>query len=97
MGGCRPCGSEWTGEKLEHCTVCHRTFTSTPAGDKHRTGSHVNGRRCRTDEEMLALGMGQNKRGYWVSKRQDASSQPVQYDSESPTGATLAHRPEEVA
>ncbi len=93
MGACTPCGAEWGGAKLEHCTVCHETFTSTPAGDKHRTGGFANGsRRCRTPEEMLALGMGQNLRGYWVSSRQNTPDSLVQYGLESP-GSNPATQP----
>lgn len=92
--GCRPCGAEWSGQKLEHCTLCHHTFTSTVAGDKHEVGSYAEGtRRCRTPDEMRAAGMGQNRRGHWVSKRQKGAIQPSQYDLESPTSATLAHPP----
>jgi len=58
---CR-CGARWSGHKLEHCTECHKTFTSTRAGDMHRTGDHAvsvgpNRRRCLTTEEMLAKGL----------------------------------------
>lgn len=58
---CR-CGATWVGVKLEHCTVCHRSFTSTLAGDMHRTGKHhissgPDRRRCRTVEEMERRGL----------------------------------------
>lgn len=59
-----PCGAEWYGFKLEHCTVagCHRTFSSTRAGDMHRTGDHAktfgpDRRRCKTDDEMNKSGL----------------------------------------
>jgi hypothetical protein len=56
---CPRCNSQWAGEKPEHCTVCHRTFGSTVAGDAHRIGDvgtnqGPNRRRCMTDEEMEA-------------------------------------------
>lgn len=68
---CR-CGAEWTGLRMEHCTVCHLTFSGTTAGDKHRVGDHAvfvgpDRRRCLTVEEMWAKGMTQNKRGVWTN------------------------------
>ena len=61
---CEECGAEWSGTRLEHCTVpgCHLTFTGTTAGDKHRTGdfnihSGPDRRRCRTDDELRAAGL----------------------------------------
>lgn len=65
MSACR-CGATWSGKRLEHCAVCHLTFTGTTAGDKHRTGSYwPDERRCLTDEEMREKGMAQNSRGHW--------------------------------
>ena len=61
------CGKSWTGKRIEHCTVCHETFSGTSAGDKHRTGAHGKDRRCRTAEEMVDLGMEQNVRGVWTT------------------------------
>ena len=56
-----PCTDECTrprpGSRLEHCRVCHRTFASTVAGDAHRTGQHDVDRRCRTDAELVSLGL----------------------------------------
>lgn len=54
---CPRCEARWGGEKPEHCTVCHRTFGSTVAGDAHRVGivgvtEGPDRRRCMTDEEM---------------------------------------------
>lgn len=67
---CRDCGTTWTGHKPEHCTQCHRTFTGTSAGDKHRTGDHQvkTGpvrRRCLTDDEMAGSGLALNAKGLW--------------------------------
>ena len=62
---CRRCGATWHGLRLEHCTVCHQTFTGTSAGDAHRVGAHGPARRCLTVDEMTAAGMTQNARGYW--------------------------------
>jgi hypothetical protein len=55
---CRPdCTRPRPGQRLEHCRVCHRTFASTTAGDAHRAGQHDVDRRCRTDAELIALGL----------------------------------------
>lgn len=69
---CRTCGDRIVGKKLEHCPVCHETFTCTAAGDRHRVGRHgaVDGphrRRCLTPEKMLDKGMTRNTRGRWTS------------------------------
>jgi len=73
VGDCR-CGASWTGMRLEHCTVCHQTFTGTEAGDMHRTGDHALDagparRRCLTIAEMLDRGMVLNGAGYWMRGR----------------------------
>lgn len=67
------CGAEWGGFRTSHCTACHQTFNSDAAGDKHRVGEHhlstgPNRRRCRTEAEMLDLGMSRNERGHWITK-----------------------------
>ena len=69
---CRICGDRIVGTKLEHCPVCHETFTCTAAGDMHRVGDHgaidgPNKRRCLTPEEMLDKGMTRNTRGRWTT------------------------------
>lgn len=46
------CGAHWQSTKWEHCTECHLTFTSTPAGDDHRIGEHGVDRRCRSVSEI---------------------------------------------
>lgn len=56
------CGQGWTGAKLEHCVACHRTFSNTTNGDRHRTGQHhlstgPDRRRCRTEDELLEVGL----------------------------------------
>jgi hypothetical protein len=62
------CGKSWTGKRLEHCTVCHETFTGTSSGDKHRTGDYFpSTRRCLSHDEMRAKGMAQNARGVWTN------------------------------
>ena len=69
---CRLCGTEWGGLRTEHCTECCQTFNSATAGDMHRTGEHhlstgPNRRRCRTEAEMLDMGMTRNALGRWIS------------------------------
>jgi hypothetical protein len=66
------CGATWTGHRIEHCTVCHETFTGTTAGDKHRTGDHNEStgpdrRRCLSRAEMREKGMALNGRGQWTN------------------------------
>lgn len=66
------CGKSWTGFRMEHCTVCHETFSGTTAGDKHRTGDHntysgPSRRRCLSGAEMRKRGMEQNARGVWTN------------------------------
>jgi hypothetical protein len=43
-------------------------FNSTAAFDKHRVGPFT-ARRCLSDDEMLAKGMGPNRYGRWVSEK----------------------------
>jgi hypothetical protein len=40
------CGKSWTGLRRSHCPVCHETFNSDSAADKHRTGKPGIDRRC---------------------------------------------------
>lgn len=66
------CGSEWSGNRIEHCADCHQTFTGTSAGDRHRTGDHAidsgpTRRRCLSIDEMRAKGMTTNERGVWTN------------------------------
>lgn|GEM_PF-2968960 len=70
------------GDKNE-CAACGRLFRSTFAFDKHRVGYFSapvkDGaqfpRRCMTEEEMRAAGMGINKRGFWVSELYEANQE----------------------
>ena len=50
------------------CSGCGVFFFSNKAFDKHRTGKYGVNRRCRTPEEMLALGMFINIYGCWVTE-----------------------------
>jgi hypothetical protein len=51
------------------CTTCGEYFNSTYAFDRHRTGQHGVDRRCRSRDEMGALGMDKNAKGFWISSR----------------------------
>lgn len=67
-----PCGTTWTGLRIEHCPECHETFTGTTSGDRHRVGDHAlttgpDRRRCLTAEEMRGRGMTQNARDQWTN------------------------------
>jgi hypothetical protein len=71
---CAKCNAHWTGLRIEHCTVCHQTFTGATAGDMHRTGDHSvfegdDRRRCLTAVEMREKGMVRNDRGIWTTGR----------------------------
>jgi len=55
---------------MQHCRECHQTFSGTSAGDSHRTGKHEvrtgpDRRRCRTEAEMVAVGLWRDARGLW--------------------------------
>jgi hypothetical protein len=78
MTSCGRCGKTWQGFRLEHCTVCHETFTGTGSGDRHRIGPYwpAGLRRCRTPQEMQAAGMAQNYLGYWVRHRRPETTLP---------------------
>lgn len=49
------------------CQGCKQPFNSSYAFDKHRVGEFGKDRRCLTQSEMLAKGMGTNTAGFWVS------------------------------
>ena len=50
-----------------HCGGCHQMFTSLSAFDMHRTGKFERKkRRCLTEQDMLAKGMVQNTKGWWM-------------------------------
>ena len=52
------------------CPTCGLYFKSNAAFDKHRTGRIDNGtRRCMTEVEMHAAGMGINAGGWWVTEK----------------------------
>jgi hypothetical protein len=49
------------------CPTCDIYFNSSIAFSKHRVGRHGIDRRCMTEPEMLAAGMGLNTHGYWTA------------------------------
>jgi hypothetical protein len=59
-----------TGSRNQ-CQGCKQYFNSVTAFDKHRVGEHGVDRRCRTPEEMTALGMFVNHAGFWITEKYD--------------------------
>jgi hypothetical protein len=56
------CGATWFGHRIEHCTVCHQTFSGERTGMAHRVGQHdvwegPERRRCLSADELTALGL----------------------------------------
>lgn len=60
------CGARWAGENLCHCSVCHLTFLSVNGFDRHHNRREG---RCRTPDELTALGMEPNELGLWRKPR----------------------------
>jgi hypothetical protein len=56
------------------CRGCNQTFTSLSAFDMHRTGKFERKkRRCLTEQEMLARGMVQNAKSWWMRSAFDGA------------------------
>jgi len=53
------------------CQGCKQYFNSNTAFDMHRTGEHGVNRRCRTPQEMTALGMLVNDAGFWITEKRN--------------------------
>lgn len=52
------CGAVWYGFRIEHCQMCHQTFSGSTTGDAHRVGPYeVGQRRCLTPDELEGLGL----------------------------------------
>lgn len=51
------------------CQGCKEYFNSNGAFEKHRTGQYGVDRRCRTPEELLALGCSVNAKGFWITSK----------------------------
>lgn len=71
-----------TGNRNQ-CQSCKEYFNSNTAFDKHRTGDHGRNRRCRTPEEMIALGMSKNNAGFWITEKYDGPIRQGTDDDES--------------
>jgi hypothetical protein len=71
-----------TGNRNQ-CQSCKEYFNSNTAFDKHRTGEHGFKRRCRTPEEMTALGMSKNNAGFWITEKYDGPIRKGESDEES--------------
>jgi hypothetical protein len=71
-----------TGNRNQ-CQSCKEYFNSNTAFDKHRTGEHGFKRRCRTPEEMIALGMSKNNAGFWITEKYDGPIRQGESDDES--------------
>jgi len=56
------------------CQGCKQYFNSNTAFEMHRTGEHGVNRRCRTPEEMTALGMLINHAGFWITEKRNADN-----------------------
>jgi hypothetical protein len=57
-----------TGNRNQ-CQTCKEYFNSNTPFDMHRTGEYGVNRRCKTPEEMLAMGMSLNDDGFWISMK----------------------------
>lgn len=71
-----------TGNRNQ-CQSCKEYFNSNTAFDKHRTGEHGRNRRCRTPQEMTALGMLVNSAGFWITEKYDGPIRQGANDDES--------------
>ena len=56
------CGAEWSGHKPEHCVVCHETFSTTRAGDRHRRADTQGAISC---QEPLGVGLVRGSDNVW--------------------------------
>jgi hypothetical protein len=58
------------------CQSCGRTFVDALAFEKHRVGIYrgLPGRTCRTEKDMLKVGMTTNDGGLWVTLRRPVGS-----------------------
>ena len=50
------------------CPACGLYFNSTFAFDSHRIGRVTSGRRCRSGDELLAMGWSQSQTGHWITE-----------------------------
>ena len=57
------------GGSRNQCQGCKQYFNSQRVFDRHRTGPYGGGRRCRTTEEMLEVGMLILDSGFWGKEK----------------------------
>jgi len=68
---CPDCRTAYWGERANHCRGgkcggCCGTYYGMGAWDRHRTGTYTpDERRCRSADEMRALGMWTDDNGWW--------------------------------
>lgn len=72
-----------TGNRNQ-CQECKQYFNSNSAFDMHRTGEHGVNRRCRTPEEMTALGMLINHAGFWITEKYDGTMDKRETEQSEP-------------
>lgn len=53
------------------CPTCGKFFNSIAGFDKHRAGTHAEGKVCLSADGMKAIGMDTNTDGYWVTALND--------------------------
>lgn len=88
--GCSPdCVQPTPKTRLQHCTLCHRTFSGTESGDRHRIGSHgvsegPGRRHCRTDGELIKAGLRLDGRGVWRLARSFDDAADVFHPTSNP-------------
>jgi hypothetical protein len=78
-----------TGNRNQ-CQECKQYFNSNTAFDKHRTGKHGVNRRCRTPEEMLALGMLINHAGFWITEQYHGNMDEREVEQSEPNDGETA-------
>lgn len=78
-----------TGSRNQ-CQGCKQYFNSTTAFDMHRTGEHGVNRRCRTPEEMTALGMLINHAGFWITEKYHGNMDEREVEQSEPNDGEAA-------
>ena len=74
------------------CPTCGELFNSSGAFEKHRTGDFT-ARHCLTVNEMHALGMARNDRGFWVKApmTDEERARARQHTTTDATGSIATH------
>lgn len=60
------------------CPTCGKFFNSIAGFDKHRSGTHAEGKVCLSAEGMKSIGMDTNSDGYWVTALNDQFNKSVE-------------------